>query len=370
MQTTTITRRSFLSIAATLATTALVPTGLGAREARADDRAAFAVGHLNSTAHVLAFVAKQEGLFDQEGLDVTLTQFSSGSELVAGLESGKLDAALIGSVPTLVNQSTGHDICIFGGAMTNGHGVVIKPEYTEGLDEWDVTILKGRTIAVPRTTIQELEVLQILDAYGLSYSEDEGADVRLVYFSSQSDAYNALASAEIDAVTTYSPYMSRAVSEGYEIVFNCADEEIFKNQPCCRQVALSSALADRHDAYVSFERAMIKAYAFFRTEHESTVADVYEYIPIDEELIEFELYSGGYADSNPDPDKQATIALKEGAVEFGYIEDYDIGPLYDTSVYGEALASLLAEEPDNEIYLALQEHFEEFDTDDASDEDR
>lgn len=90
------------------------------------------LGHLNSTAHVLAFVAEEEGFFDEEGIDATLTQFSSNAELVSGLESENLDVALIGSVPTLVNQSSGHEISIFGGAMTNGHGVVIDSKYTEG----------------------------------------------------------------------------------------------------------------------------------------------------------------------------------------------------------------------------------------------
>lgn len=41
----------------------------------------------NST---FAFVAQEEGYFDEEGLNVNLTQFSSASELVTGLESNIL----------------------------------------------------------------------------------------------------------------------------------------------------------------------------------------------------------------------------------------------------------------------------------------
>ena len=84
------------------------------------------IGYLNSTAHLLAFVAAEEGYFKEEGLKVTLTQFSSASELINGIESDKLDVAFIGSVPTLTFQSQGHEVSIFGGAMTNGHGYVIK----------------------------------------------------------------------------------------------------------------------------------------------------------------------------------------------------------------------------------------------------
>lgn len=321
---------------------------------------AFNLGHLNSTAHVLAFVAKEEGYFADEGLDVTLNQFSSGTELVSGLESEKLDAAFIGSVPAIVSQANGHDVSIFGGAMSNGHGYVIDSKYTNGLDDWDVTILKGKTVAVPRTTVQELELLQILDHYGLTYAEDDSADVKLVYFDSQKDAYAALASPEIDAASCYSPYTAIAVADGYSIVYRCSDEEIFQNQPCCRQVALTTALNEDPDKYEAFERALIRAYAFFKTNHDQTIADVKKYIDIPNDQIEFELYEG-YADSNPDPDKIATTQLKNDAVAFGYTTDYDIDDYYNTTIYAAALEDLIAEDPSNSIYQDLREHFEQAD---------
>lgn len=324
------------------------------------DKQPFSLGHLNSTAHVLAFVAQEEGYFADEGLDVTLSQFSSGTELVSGLEAEKLDAAFIGSVPTIVSQSNGHEVSIFGGAMSNGHGYVIDSKYTDGLDDWDVTILKGKTVAVPRTTVQELELLQILDHYGLTYSEGYDADVRLVYFESQKDAYTALSSSEIDAASCYSPYTAIAVADGYSIVYRCADEEIFANQPCCRQVALTSALDEDPATYEAFERALVRAYEFFQTDHEKTVADVKKYIDIPADQIEFELYEG-YADSSPDPAKVATTQLKNGAVAFGYTKDYDIDDYYNTVIYAAALESLISEDPDNQIYYQLSSLYEQAD---------
>lgn len=321
------------------------------------------LGHLNSTAHVLGFVAKEEGFFDEEGIDATLTQFSSASELVAGLESEKLQVALIGSVPTLVNQSSGHDISTFGGAMTNGHGYVIKSEYTEGLDSWDPTILKDRNVAVPRTTIQELELYELCEKYGLTYGEGDGDfDVHITYFDNQTDAYNALSNDEIDAVSTYSPYTSVAVADGYSIVYTCSDEDIFQNQPCCRQVALTSALDEDPDLFVAFERAFIKAYAFYKQDEnkDKTIQDVKAYIDIPEDEIEYELFTPDYCDSSPDPDKQAMTDLKDEAVDFGYLDDFDIDAHYNTDIYQQALSSLIEEDPSNTYYTDLQEHFDEF----------
>jgi NitT/TauT family transport system substrate-binding protein len=320
----------------------------------------FNLGYLNSTAHVLAFVAQEEGFFADEGLNVTLTQFSSGTELVSALEAEKLNAAFIGSVPAIVSQANGHDVSIFGGAMTNGHGYVIDSKYTEGLESWDVTILKGKTVAVPRTTVQELELLQVLDYYGLTYAEDDSADVKLVYFESQKDAYSALANAEIDAASCYSPYTAIAVDAGYSIVYRCSDEEIFADQPCCRQVALTSALEADPDTYEAFERALIRAYEFYKSNTEQTVADVKTYIDIPDDQIDFELYEG-YADSNPDPAYIATSSLKDDAVAMGYTTDYDISKYYNTTIYENALDSLLAEDSSNATFTQLKEHFAQAD---------
>lgn len=320
------------------------------------------IGHLNSTAHLLAFVANEEGFFSDEGIDATLAQFDSSAELVAGLESEKLQVALIGSVPTLVNQASGHDISVFGGAMTNGHGYVIKSKYTDGLDKWDPTILKGKNVAVPRTTIQELELYEICKKYGLTYGEGDGYDVNITYFESQKDAYNALANDSIDAVSTYSPYTSIAVAEGHSIVYNCYEEDIFENQPCCRQVALTSALEANPDLYTAVERALIKAYAFYKDDanREKVIADVKTYIDIPENEIEYEVFTPGYCDSNPDPDKQATSKLKDEAVDFGYLEDFDLDAHYNTSVYDDALASLEKEEPSSSFYADLRAHFAQY----------
>ncbi len=326
--------------------------------AKALEKTSFNLGHLNSTAHLLGFVAKEEGFFQEEGLDVTLTLFSSAAELSTGLESEKLDVAFIGSVPALTFQSQGHDLTIFGGEMTNGHGYVIKPEFVEGLTDWDVSILKGRNVASVKNSVQDAELQILLKDRNIEIGE--GADkVNIIYFDSQKDAYNALQNDTIDAVSAYSPYTSLAESQGYQIVYRCSEEPLLQNQPCCRQVAATAALSKYPNAYNAFERALIKAYKFTQENKEQTIKDVKKYIDIEEDLINTEIY-GGYGTSVPDPDKQGTVALKNSIVELGYAEDYDIDKLYNTDIYKNALASLIEENPDDKIYEDLQKHFDEF----------
>ena len=314
------------------------------------------IGYLNSTAHLLAFVAQEEGYFKEEGLNVTLTQFSSASELVNGLESDKLDVAFIGSVPTLTFQSQGHEVSIFGGAMTNGHGYVIKSEFADK-DEEGVEILKGRNVASVKNSVQDAELQILLKNAGIEIGEGKDK-VNIVYFDSQKDAYAALMNKSIDAASVYSPYASLAKSQGYKVVYYCAHEKALENQPCCRQVAKTSALGDSPNTYTALERAFIKAYHFTQEDQKKTIKDVKKYIDIEEDFIDTEVY-GGYSVSSPDPDKKGTLTLKDTIIELGYTDDYDIEPLYNIDIYKKALDSILAEGSD-EIYDSLKEHFDEY----------
>ena len=314
------------------------------------------IGYLNSTAHLLAFVAAEEGYFKEEGLNVTLTQFSSASELINGIESDKLDVAFIGSVPTLTFQSQGHEVSIFGGAMTNGHGYVIKSEFADK-DEAGVEVLKGRNVASVKNSVQDAELQILLKDANIEIGE--GADkVNIVYFDSQKDAYAALLNSTIDAASVYSPYASLAKSQGYKVVYYCAHEKALENQPCCRQVAKTSALSSAPNTFIAIERAFIKAYHFTQSDHKKTIKDVKKYIDIDEDFIDTEVY-GGYSVSSPDPDKKGTLTLKDTIVDLGYTEDYDIESHYNTDIYKKALDSILAEGSDD-IYKSLEDHFNEF----------
>jgi len=318
----------------------------------------FQLGHMNDTAHLFAFVAVEEGFFKEEGLNVKLLQFESSGELIAGLESNKLDVAFTGSVPTVTNQAAGHDVTIFGGAMTNGHGYVLKTKFIpNNFKEGDITALKGRNIATTKNSMYDYELLVLLRDNGIEIGE--GPDkVNIVYFGSQKDAFTAFASEQIDGVSVASPYTSIAKNQGHTVVYYCSKVEVFENQPCCRQIALTSALAAKPEVYTAFERAIIKAYKFSQENHEKTIEDVAKYITVDKKDIAFEIYAG-HALSHPDPDKKATTTLKKNVVEFGYTNgaDYDIDKYYNLDIYKNALAQLLTKNPNDPIYKSLEAHF-------------
>jgi len=356
-----MTRSRTISLALTVFVLLAVFTGCQKKQTGAaknlQELTPFQLGHLNSTAHLLGFVAVEEGFFNEEGLNVTMVQLASGTDLTAGLEAGKLDAAFIGSVSVITQQNAGHDVTVFGGAMTNGHGYVLKTKFIPvDFKEGDISVLKGRNISTVKNTPQDFELQVLLREKGIGIGE--GPDkVNVVYFDSQKDAFNALASDQIDGTSVYSPYASIAKNLGHTVVYYCNQVSHFENQPCCRQVALTSALAAKPELYTAFERAIIKAYKFSQENHPKTVEDVAKYITIDKKDIEYEVY-GGHSVSHPDPDKKAMTELKNGVVEFGYTNgtDYDIEKYYNLDIYRKALAQILAKNPGDSFYKSLEEH--------------
>ena len=347
-----------ISILVTIFVLSAVFTGCTKTGKNAKGLTNFHLGVMPGTSHLFAFVGAEEGFFQEEGLNVTISQFASSGEMVAGLESGKLDAALIGSVPSITQQAAGHDITIFGGAMTNGHGLIIKSKFIPtDFKEGDIAFLKGHNIASVINSIQDYELQYVLRKNNIEIGEGPNK-VNVFYFGSQKDAYAALAGEQIDGSVINTPFASRAKNDGHTVVYHCYHISDFENQPCCRQVTLTKSLADKPDIYLAFERAVIRAYKFSQENHAKTVEDVAKYIDLDKKDIEYEIYNG-HAFSVPDPDKKATTKLKTDIVAFGYSNgvDYNIDEKYNLDIYKKALTQIIAENPNDSIYKSLEEHF-------------
>jgi NitT/TauT family transport system substrate-binding protein len=143
------------------------------------------------------------------------------------------------------------------------------------------------------------------------------------------------------------------------VVYYCNEKTEFHDQPCCRQVAYTPSLKANPALYQAAERAFLKAYKFSQENRQKTIDHVNKYIPLARDLVEYEVY-GGHSVSTPDPDKKATVSLKEGVVAFGYTNDYDIEPLYNTAIYKAALDELLKASPNDTVYRSLLAHFNEY----------
>ncbi len=309
----------------------------------------FSIGYLPSTGHLLYFVAKEKGFFEEEGLNADLVLFAENNSMLTALENKKLQAGALGSTNSINYLQQGHQVTVFGGAMTEGHALVVKKEVVEGLgDKADLTALKGKRIADTYGGTADVVFRQGLLDVGL----DPEKDVELVSVESGSAAFTSLKSDEIDGAILFTPFRKLAEDDGYVILSYSGEVEGFEKHPCCRQVALTEELESNPDTYVQFLRALIKAYKFYQENEDETVDIIAKYVDIDKEILKAETY-GKFISSNPDPDKDATIAFYDAMVNLDYVKPFDIEAGIDTSLYEEALDSIIEENPNDATYKSL-----------------
>ena len=311
------------------------------------------VGYLPSPGHLLYFIAQEEGYFNDEGLDINLVLFDENNSELAALESGKIDVGAFGSSELVTYLADGHDLSIFAGAMKTGHGIVVKDSLIEGIpkDEWTLDLLAGKTIGVEGVDSGHIVYRNALKKLG--YDDD---DVEFLIFSDGADAYASLKNNDIDAAILYAPYRVLAEDEGYTIFSNSGEVEGFEDHVCCRQAALSSSIEENPDTYKAFLRALIKAYKFYKEDHEKSIDDIAIYVDVDKDLLEADTYDYDEEIANPDPDIKNMTHFYEALVDLGFVDEFDISKSLTSDLYEQALNELIEENPDDAVYTSLVQY--------------
>ncbi|MBQ8525766.1 MAG: ABC transporter substrate-binding protein [Clostridia bacterium] len=315
----------------------------------------FNIGHLPATGHILYFIAYEEGFFEDEGLDVTLTQFDNNTAELAALEAGKIDVAPINATNLIKFLGEGHELTSFGGVMSDGHALVVSPEILEGIEPSEyknnLELLKGKTIVLQAGSTYDIEFRIALRDAGFDLEKD----INILTADSGTSAYNSLKSKEIDGAAVYAPFRQKAIDDGFKPIIYCDEIEYFEHPICCRNVALSDKIKNEPDIYIAFTRAMIRAGEFLQSNHAGAVADAKKYLDLDENILESEIYN--HSINNPDPDEEKTVTFYNAMKELGYIDnEIKITDYINNDIYSAALSELISKEPDNGYYIELLEY--------------
>ncbi|MBE6875079.1 MAG: myristoyl transferase [Ruminococcus albus] len=315
------------------------------------------IGYLPSPGHLLYFVAQEEGLFKEEGLNTELVMFGENNSELAALESGKIDVGAFGSSELVTYLGDGHEITVFGGAMIAGHGLIVKPELVEGIPEedWSLDLLKGKNIGVEGVDSGYIVYRSAAKKLGLENS------IEFSIFADGADAYNSLKNDDIDAAILYAPYRILAEDEGYVIFSNSGTVSGFEDHVCCRQATLTSSLEKDPDNYEAFLRALIRAYHFYKTEPDKTIKDVQKYVDVDEGSLRKDTYDYDSQIANPDPDITGMTNFYDALVDTGFVNEFDISHGLSAELYDKALNAVAAEDPDDEVYKYLLDYHKERD---------
>ncbi|WP_150308055.1 ABC transporter substrate-binding protein [Planctomonas psychrotolerans] len=161
------------------------------------------------------YVAEEQGIFEENGLDVEQTNFNTDADLNAAFVSGNVDVANVATHTALLMQQAGVPVKIvmIEDISTTADAIVV-PSGVGSVED-----LAGKRIAYEQGTTSDLLLNYALDSAGLSID-----DVTPVPMAA-SDAGAALIGGQVDLAVTYEPYISTALEQGddLELLFTAGE---------------------------------------------------------------------------------------------------------------------------------------------------
>ena len=145
-------------------------------------------------------------------LKIEERMFAKGLDIVPAIVAGEIDAAASAADAAIAGRASGAPVYIVAGFAKGGARLVAQA----GSNIKTVADLKGKKVGVARGGAQELVLLAELAKAGLTWSDQPGKDVQLVYMAF-ADLNQALLQKQIDAMCQSEPQSSQAIHKGFGV---------------------------------------------------------------------------------------------------------------------------------------------------------
>ena len=254
-------RKTWKKLAAMAVTASMVicggAMGVSAATEEEPEKVTVNVAYMPDYASLNGLISAIElGYFDDENIDVQLTEFSDGPTIIQAMESGSIDVGYIGQ--------GAHKLCINGKAdifalahVSNGDAVIGSKE--KGTDT--IEGLKGKTIAYSSGTSSEDILKKTLAKGGMTMDDITAIDM---------DATNivtAMISGSVDACATWVPNSLKVLQEVDDAI-QLTDNKTFRADTVSLDswIVMKKYSEENRDLLVRFARALYKGFDY-RADH-------------------------------------------------------------------------------------------------------
>lgn len=217
------------------------------------------------------YIGKTQEIFDKNGLDVQLRTGPSGSAMVAFVIQNQIQAAFGAEQAGIQNFNIDPNVVLVaeGTAMNDFYGLVARNVAT-------LDALKGKRIGVSRGSASEVFWLAMVNKLNL-----DAEDYKIVQVDPP-EMVAALERGDIDAFTSWEPWLTRAVS----II---PDAKVLRGQegimsPSVFVYMNKQWILKNPEAAVSFVRSLEEANAFIRSNKDEAAKEVSTFLKLDFEL--------------------------------------------------------------------------------------
>jgi NitT/TauT family transport system substrate-binding protein len=242
--------------------------------------------------NVIAFIAKETGIFAKNGLDVQLIYFAGGTTAVMALVSGETPITQTAG-PGVVNAVlSGSDaVMVAGGVTTLDYWMLSRPEIKSPEQ------LKGGAVAISRFgSASDFIVRYALQRLGLTPVKD----VAILQVGALPDRLAAMEAKRVQATVLAPPAMYMARKRGYNIMADIAALGLAYQ---ATGIGTTRKYIREHpDVVRKYIKAQVEAHRF-KTDRESSLKVLSKYLGVKEKDILDQTYEGAIAE-NKLPAKQ------------------------------------------------------------------
>lgn len=232
--------------------------------------------------NVIAWVAKESGIFARHGLDVELIYFQGGTTAVMALVSGETPISQTAG-PSVVNAVIGGSdaVMIAGGVVTLDYWLLSRPEIKAPQQ------LKGGAVAISRFgSASDFIVRYALQRIGLVPVKD----VAILQIGALPDRLAAMETKRVQATVLAPPAMYTAQKRGFNILADVASLGLAYQ---ATGVATTRKLIrENPDLVRRYVRAQVEAVHRFKTDRELGLAVLGRYLRLQDKEVLARTYEG------------------------------------------------------------------------------
>lgn len=300
-------------------------------------------------------LADELGYYEEEGVNVEFVN-SSGTDALTAITTNNKDLDVLGTgiVPSLNFIANGSDLVVYAGTAAEGGSIIARPENVEQFKDLE-------NYAGVRAALVRNESAWVITRAKLLELGVDVDSIQLVEVDSTTNVVQAVAKGEADVGFLPLEQAKTLLELGVEVVY--AVGELDPNYVCCRQVTSRQKLEEKHDAFVRFTVANLRAWEYYADEanREAIVKVLAEVSGQSEEYVDDYLFVNRTL-LTLDPNESGVITFYRALGDTGYLDisAVDVADHIDTSVYAEALSEVLERYPDNEFYQDKLELYREY----------
>lgn len=248
-------------------------------------------------------------------LKIEERMFAKGLDIMPAIIAGDIDISASALDAAIAGRAGGAPIYVIAGFSQGGARIVARPD----LKVNSIADLKGKRIGVTRGGAQELLLLAELAKHKLSWSDQTGKDVQIVYLAF-ADLNQALQQKQIDAMCQSEPQSSQAINKGWGVeVMKPYDTEM--GEPIRALVMTEKMYKERRDVAQRLMMVFVEATKTFIDD--PALAEKY----VREQLFKNQITSDDYKDAMSNAQFTYDISLEHVQVTTDAMVKYGVGKL-------------------------------------------